>query len=181
MDEHKSGDNKDVNIATPFGGIHVKTDEKAAPGDIGLQAYPGATMQKKDGNDSGSADVNIGFGGFQMRVKAVSYRTPDPEEKVEAFYRTALKQYGLVIACRGDHAVGTPTQTAEGLTCDNKKGNHIQVNDERHSLELKAGSRQHQHVVSLDPEDGGTKFGLVALDLPGGMFSDGGGNGGDRQ
>ena len=34
-------------------------------------------------------------------------------------------------------------------------------------MELKAGSKQHQHIVAVDPEGNGTKFGLVALDLPG--------------
>jgi hypothetical protein len=34
-------------------------------------------------------------------------------------------------------------------------------------LQLKAGSKQHQHIVAIDPDGNGTKFGLVALDLPG--------------
>jgi len=41
-------------------------------------------------------------------------------------------------------------------------------------LELKAGSKVHQHIVEIDPDGGGTKFGLVALELPGKMFSDDG-------
>jgi hypothetical protein len=32
---------------------------------------------------------------------------------------------------------------------------------------LKAGSKLHQHIVAIDPEGNGTKFGLVMLDLPG--------------
>jgi hypothetical protein len=40
--------------------------------------------------------------------------------------------------------------------------------------EFKAGSKQHQHIVSIDPEGNGTKFGLVALDLPGHLSVDGG-------
>ena len=34
-------------------------------------------------------------------------------------------------------------------------------------MELKAGSKVHQHIVAIDPEGSGTKFGLIALDLPG--------------
>jgi hypothetical protein len=34
-------------------------------------------------------------------------------------------------------------------------------------MELKAGSKQHQHIAAIDPQGNGTKFGLVALDLPG--------------
>jgi hypothetical protein len=59
-------------------------------------------------------------------------------------------------------------RTTEGLTCDNDKENHVYVNDdESGKLELKAGSKLHQHIVAIDPEGNGTKFGLVALDLPG--------------
>ena len=39
--------------------------------------------------------------------------------------------------------------------------------DESGKMELKAGSKQHQHIVAVDPEGSGTKFGIVALDLPG--------------
>jgi hypothetical protein len=178
VDESKHGDNKDVKIATPFGGMQVKTNDAVAPSDIGLAVYPGAVPVKKEsGNgDSTAADVNMSFGSFQMRVKAATFRTDDAPEKVEAFYRDGLKHYGDVIACRDKRAVGTPTKTAEGLTCDSKQGNHIVIdrNETNGKLELKAGSQLHQHIVSLEPNGDGTKFGLIALDLPGKLFSDGG-------
>lgn len=179
----KNGDHNDVKIATPFGGMQVKTDDKVVPSEVGLPVYPGATIVHKEGKDTGSADVNMSFGNFKLRVKAVSYRTPDSPDKVEAFYRDGLKKYGDVIACRGEKAVGTPTQTSDGLTCSDKKGNHITVDEggSSHSLELKTGSRQHQHVVGIDSEGSGTKIGLVALDLPGRMFSDDSKGGGERQ
>jgi hypothetical protein len=59
-------------------------------------------------------------------------------------------------------------RTMEGLTCDNEKGNHVSVDDDLlGKMELKAGSKQHQHIVAIDRDGNGTKFGLVALDLPG--------------
>ena len=40
----------------------------------------------------------------------------------------------------------------------------------RDCLELKAGSKRHQHIVGFEePEDGKTRFALVALDLPAGL------------
>lgn len=173
VETNKSGDSKDVKISTPFGGMNVKTNDSDVMGSIGLPAYPGAQPVKND-NDHGSADVNMSFGGFQLRVKAASFHSDDSPEKVEAFYRNGLKRYGDVIACRDNMAVGSPVRTSEGLTCDNHKGTHISVDDNpKHHLELKAGSQQHQHVVSIDPDAGATKFGLVALDLPGKGNSDG--------
>ena len=170
-DKHNGNDN--VKIATPFGGMTVKTNDDAVIDGLGLPVYPGAELVKKDKNN-GAADVNMSFGSFQLRVKAASFRTQDSPDQVSAFYRKALGRYGDVIQCQNDKPVGTPTRTAEGLTCDNEKDNHVYVNDdESGKLELKAGSKLHQHIVAVDPEGNGTKFGLVSLDLPGHIpFSD---------
>jgi hypothetical protein len=167
------GDSKDVNISTPFGGLNVKTNDADVIANIGLPAYPGAQPVKND-NDHGSADVNMSFGSFQLRVKAASFRSDDSPDKVEAFYRSGLKRFGDVIACRDDKVIGSPVRTVEGLTCDNQKEGHIMVQDDpnKHKLELKAGSGQHQHIVEIDPDGGGTKFGLVVLDLPGKISGD---------
>jgi predicted RNase H-like nuclease (RuvC/YqgF family) len=54
------------------------------------------------------------------------------------------------------------------LTCSDDQKNHIKVdNDISGKMELKAGSKQHQHIVGIDPDGSGTKIGMVALDLPG--------------
>jgi hypothetical protein len=166
IESDKKNGNDNVKIATPFGGMTVKTNDAAVVDGLGLPVYPGAELVKKDKNN-GAADVNMSFGSFQLRVKAASYRTLDSPDQVTAFYRKALERYGDVIQCQNNKATGTPTHTAEGLTCDNEKENHISVNDDSGKMELKAGSKQHQHIVGINPEGNGTKFGLVALDLPG--------------
>jgi hypothetical protein len=166
IESDKHGDNDNVKIATPFGGMTVKTNDSAVVDGLGLPVYPGAELVKKDKNN-GAADVNMSFGSFQLRVKAASYRTQDSPDEVTAFYRKALGRYGDVIQCQNDKAVGAPTRTAEGLTCDNE-GKDVSFNtDSSGKLELKAGSKQHQHIAAIDPDGNGTKFGLVALDLPG--------------
>lgn len=171
IDTDKKGDNDNVKIATPFGGMSVKTNDATVEEGLGLPVYPGAELVKKD-KDSGSADINMSFGKFHLRVKAASYRTPDSTDKVQAFYKNALKRYGTVIQCSNDHPVGTPTQTDEGLTCDSEgKGANVNT-DSSGKMELKAGSKQHQHIVAIDPEGSGTKFGVVALDLPGSLTVD---------
>jgi len=176
VEENKHGDGKDVQIVTPFGGLNVKTNDAHVLDSIGLPGYPGAIAVTEDtGNDHAhSADVDMSFGDFKLRVKAADYRTDDAADKVEAFYRNGLKRFGDVIACRDGEAVGAPARTLEGLTCDNQHGKHISVGDDmgKHKLELKAGSKLHQHVVTIDGDGGGTKFGLVALDLPGDFTDD---------
>ena len=169
VDKGANGEDKHVQIDMPFGGIHVNTDETTAA-DLGLPAYPGA--QAVNGDDKHkSADVHMGFGEWEMRVKVVSYSTPDSQDKVTAFYKKALTRYGDVITCQNKAPVGTPTTTTEGLTCaDDKQGGHVKISrDEngKESVELKAGSKRHQHILGFEgSEDKQTRFALVALDLP---------------
>jgi hypothetical protein len=167
VSEHKNGDNKDVDIQTPFGSTSIKTNDKADVSAIGVSPYPGAVPVKDRGDDNSNADINLSFGSFHLGVKAASFQTPDQPEKVLAFYRKDLARYGDVIECKGDTAVGQPTHTGQGLTCDTKSHNHIKTSEHSdNDLELRAGSEQHQHIVGVESKDGGTKIGLVLLDLP---------------
>ena len=166
-----NGEDKKVQIDTPFGGIHVNTDQTTAA-DLGLPVYPGATLAKNDDHHK-SADVQMGFGEWVLRVKAVSYQTPDSQDKVTAFYKKELGRYGNVITCQGNSPVGTPAITTEGLSCaDDSKHTKVQIDQGDYhigmgGLELKAGSKRHQHIVGFEnPKEGTTRFALVALDLP---------------
>ncbi len=168
---HKDGNNDNVDIGTPFGSMQVKTNDNVDTAGLGITPYPGAQMVKKD-KDNGAADVNMSFGSFHLGVKAVAYMTPDNEDKVLAFYKKDLGRYGDVLHCEGKHTIGEPTRTAEGLTCDfdGKSNGHVvwSTDDDKDSdkNELRAGSKQHQHIVAVETKSNGTKIGLVALDLP---------------
>jgi hypothetical protein len=168
---HKNGNNDNVDIGTPFGSMQVKTNDNVEASGIGITPYPGAVIVKKD-HDNGAADVNMNFGSFHLGVKAVDYTTSDPSDKVLAFYKKDLGRYGAVLHCDGKHAVGIPVRTDEGLTCDSEKSGNIEWNsDDDAKTELRAGSKLHQHIVELEPKNGGTRIGLVALDLPSGLSS----------
>ena len=180
VDKGANGEEKKVQVDTPFGGIHVNTDQTTAS-DVGLPLYPGAILVTNDDKHK-SADVHMGFGEWQLRIRAVSYGTPDDQDKVAEFYKKALARYGDVLTCKNKQPVGTPTVTAEGLTCEDggknvnvnvnddngKKGSHFDIHE---GTELKAGSKRHQHIVGVQDkkEDGKTVFALVVLDLPAGL------------
>lgn len=169
---HRGDDGgKDVDIATPLGGLSVKTDSAAVQRKLGLPLYPGATPEQRKGEDNSSADVDMNFGAFHLRVLAMGFTSADAPDKVEAFYRTSLSQYSDVITCRHHQPVGKPERTGLGLTCTDD--NHVHTGtrqnpdpDSDSEMELKAGSKSRQHIVSLQPEGTGTKFGLVSLELP---------------
>ena len=166
----RHGDGDNVQIGTPFSSMHVRTDKDANLAGIGLSTYPGAVPVKdNNGKDNDAADVNLNFGDFHLGVKAASFQTPDAPSKVETFYRQDMARYGQVLECRGNHAVGEPTHTAQGLTCTDKEGKrefHVDAEDGSGHAELRAGSPDHMHIVGIEPKDGGTRIGLVALDLP---------------
>jgi hypothetical protein len=167
--KNNGGDN--VRINTPFGGMHVESNQTSAA-DIGLPAYPGATVYQD--KDSHSANVNMSFGSFHLKVQAADYQTTDSGDKVLAFYRKALAQYGDVLECDHNKPVGQPAVASSGLTCsDDEHGNAsvhahtnigaMNINHDGH--ELRAGSPHAFRVVSLDADHPG-KFALVYLELP---------------
>ena len=172
VDKDANGKEKTVQVDTPFGGVHVNTDQISAS-DLGLPVYPGAE-QVKDNDKNKSADVHMGFGEWQLRVRAINYETGDSREKVTEFYKKELGRFGDVLTCQNDQPIGTPASTAEGLTCsDHGNGHqHFQFDGKDYggadkSFQLKAGSKRHQHIVGFEKtESGKTKFALVALDLP---------------
>ena len=171
VDKNKNGEDKNVKIDTPLGGVHVTSDSTTAV-DVGLPVYPGAKLASDSGNDHDkSADIHFGFGDWQFRIKVVKYQTSDSKDQVLAFYKKALGRYGSVIQCNGNSAVGSPTITSEGLTCDDDSGKAAHghnVNVDM-SQSLRAGSKRHQHIMGIEKSDGSdTIFSLVELDLPAG-------------
>jgi len=174
VDKGANGEEKTVQVDTPFGGVHVNTDQVSAA-DLGVPIYPGAQAISKDGKHK-SADVHMGFGEWELRVKAASYSSADSEDKVTDFYRKALARYGDVIACNDSASVGTPTKTSEGLTCEEKGQPNVNIKSHEETygyrsghggFQLKAGSKRHQHIVGFEgSHPGETRFEIVALDLP---------------
>src|SRR5438552_4137043 len=70
--KEKNGEDKQVDIDTPVGGIHVSKGANVA--DVGLAVYPGARLKQEnsDGKDK-SANVNISGFGFGLKVVALEY------------------------------------------------------------------------------------------------------------
>jgi hypothetical protein len=171
VDKDENGKEKNVKIDTPLGGLHVRSNGVTAA-DVGLPVYPGATIDSSESNKA--ASVQLGFGEWQLRVKAVTYNSSDPQDKVVPFYQKALARYGDVIQCRAKRPVGTPIVTREGLDCsdEGKHGAKVDVSDDS-QLELKAGSHHHQHIFALKKGDNaGSQFSLIELQLPSGLDDD---------
>jgi len=148
------GEDKNVDIKTPFAEIHV--DQGADVRDTGLPVYAGARLKAKSGNEEKNANVNISAFGYGVRVVAVEYESDDPPSKLVAFYQGQLKRYGNVLEC---HTSGThygaqhDSSGSQELKCEgDNTGN---------TIELKAGVNSNQHIVSVEPSGKGSNFALV--------------------
>ncbi|HXW91073.1 MAG TPA: hypothetical protein VEK33_11050 [Terriglobales bacterium] len=158
VNDHDKGGNSKVDIDTPFGGIHV--NEEADAKDTGLAVYPGARLKPKNGDgESKSANVNISSGLFGVKVVAIEYESDDAPPKILAFYREQLKKYGAVVECRGTHGADLNVKPGESgqrpVSCNDDNGGS--------TVELKTGTEDNQHLVSVEPEGKGCDFALVYI------------------
>jgi hypothetical protein len=154
--KEKNGEDKQVDITTPMGGIHVS--KGANPEDVGMAIYPGARLKQKDNSgDDKSANVNISGFGFGLKVVALEYESNDAPDKVIAYYKDQLKRYGNVLVCHTRHLdlntdVNERNQGSHELTCEGSSGTNI---------ELKVGTKENQHIVAVEPQGSGSSFSLV--------------------
>lgn len=157
--DDKDKDKSKVDIQTPLANLKVDTSGDAV--DNGIPVYPGAKPreQGKDG-DNHRANVKIGGAGFGLKVIAAEYVTGDSPEKVKAFYADKMKKFGDVLECKGhssdDHMSGRDGD--EKLTCGDSHGD---------GWELKTGTRDNQHIVAIQPDGSGTRFGTVLVQMHG--------------
>jgi hypothetical protein len=165
-----NGEDKRVDISTPVGGIHVS--QGADPRDTGLPVYPGARLKDKGaGDDKNSANVNISSSFFGLKVVAVEYLSDDSPDKLIAFYKDRLKSYGNVLECHTEHR-GDPGDVNVNIDSKDPKAHELNCGPNKGStIELKVGSQENQHIVSIGPQDGGGKgsdFALVYVQVHGG-------------
>lgn len=154
--KQQNGDDKQVDINTLVGGIHVSKDAKVE--DVGLAVYPGARLKQKDFNGEGkSANVNISSFGFGLKVVALEYESDDAPGKLVAYYKDQLKKYGTVLECHTNNMnVNTDMKDSDNgsheLTCSGSSGVNV---------ELKVGTKENQHIVAVEPDGKGSSFSLV--------------------
>jgi hypothetical protein len=155
--QNTNSDDQDKNLDIQ---LHVGKDADAQK--VGLPLYPGARL-KHDEEDQKRANFALLTGAFGMKLVIANYDSGDAPSKVIAYYREHLKRYGRVLECRtkesgGDvHANVHPQESKDSkqLKCDGDNAGNI--------VELKAGTEDNQHVVSVEPAETGkgSTFALV--------------------
>lgn len=152
VDEKKEGKNKNVDISTPFGDLKVRNQASAS--DTGLPVFPNSREKAGDEHDSKSANVNMSFGKFGLKVAVATYETDAAPDKVLAFYRTELGKYGKLLECKGG-SIGDVNVEKD------KKELHCDEHGDSNVTELKVGNSDLQRVVAVKPSGKGTEFSLV--------------------
>src|SRR3954470_4181877 len=156
---------KDVTIKSPFGGLHVRTDN-VDPKQVGLTVYPGATLKEKENGNDSKANVNIDTPWFGLKVVALSYESSDPQEKIWDYYKKELSKYGKVLECKpGSPDLNIVAKEKNELTCDKGKSNnksHVNIDSDENSLRV--GREDHQRVVGIKQSSKGTEFDLVYVE-----------------
>jgi hypothetical protein len=162
----EEGKDKKVDIQTPVAGLHVSNDPNAQ--DTGLPVYPGATRKHKQEGDSDEtgANINIATSLFGLKVIAVEFLSDDPPEKIMAYYKDKLSKFGNVLEChkrKGGDSVSMSSDSDDSkskeLKCEGDNSGNV--------IELKVGTQEKQHIVSIQPKDKGTDFALVFVQTRG--------------
>jgi hypothetical protein len=152
-----SDQDKHLDVQSSVGDLHVGTDADARK--AGLPLYPGARIRRDEENKSA---VNLGLltEAFGMKLVVAKYDSDDAPAKVVEFYRQQLKKYGKVLECHGNkqsgaHADIDDDKPSKELKCEGDNSGPV--------TELKVGTEDNQHVVSVEPQEGkgGTTFALV--------------------
>jgi hypothetical protein len=172
VQKSENGEDKKVDVETPVGSIHV--NKGVAARDTGLPVYPGAQEKKKgSGHDESNANVNISSSFFGLKVVAIEYLSDDPPEKVAGYYKDQLKKYGAILECHTSNPHGDAGDVDVSVGDDKDKDKARKLTCEHDSgttLELKVGTKDNQHIVSISPngKGKGTDFALVFVQTRGG-------------
>jgi len=142
--------------------IGFNLGKNASAKDVGLPIYPGARRHKDDSNDSSALNMGLWGGATGFKLFVLKMETTDAPEKVAAFYRKALAKYGTVLDCSSasSAAGSTEDKSSKKLACEDEK-------PKLNEISLKAGTKEKQHAVGIEPNGTGTTFQLVYVETKG--------------
>ena len=137
-------------------GVGLVLNSNATAEDLGLPIYPGARRQKDTEEESSALTMGAWSGTSGFRLVVLKLTSDDAPEKVAEFYRKALAKYGAVLDC----SKPGPAKTAP-------KSNGLACEDDEHvagGFTLKAGTKQKQHAVGIEPDGRHSTIALVYVE-----------------
>jgi len=135
---------------------------RATAKEVGLPIYPGAMPHKdQDKDDSPAAKLGLWSTSFGFKLVVLKMESSDGLRKVADYYQKALAKYGTVLDCTN------PAPAQEG---NNKKSEKLTCGDDKPDkggMLFKAGTKEKQHVVGVQPNGTGTIFQLLYIEARG--------------
>lgn len=151
QDKEKSKDQSDAGLVVS---AHATAKE------AGLPIYPGARPHKDEGENSQAVQLGLWGSSFGFKLVVLKMESDDTPDKVAAYYQKQLSRYGKVLNCTEGAAVPEDNaKSSKELTCDEKPEKSGQV--------FKAGTKEKQHIVGIQPNGKGSLFQLVYVEARG--------------
>jgi hypothetical protein len=129
--------------------------------EVGLPIYPGAKRRKDTSDESSALKLGLWAGSSGFKLVLLKLVSDDSPEKIAAFYRKALAEYGTVIDCGkpGAKSEKPASTTSTEIQCDDDQ-------EVEAGYALKAGTKQKQHLVAIERREGHSDISLVYLEAP---------------
>ena len=137
-------------------------DAEANGKDVGLPIYPRARPRRDKDENQSSAKFGLWGSSFAFKLAVVKLESEDAPQKVAAFYKKALAKYGTVLDC-----AAAPPEAAD--KSESKSSNQISCESDKPGpgeMTFKAGTKEKQHIVGIQPSGTGSLFELVYFESP---------------
>jgi hypothetical protein len=161
-EQEKDSQDKHLDIRSSAGDLHLGNDADASK--MGLPLYPGARLKHDDDNKNA---VNLGLltEAFGIKLVVASYESDDAPAQVVEYYREKLRKYGKVLECHTHEHGGDVHADADDDKDNDQHSKPLKCEGDNSGpvTELKVGTEDNQHVVAIEPRDGGKRatFALV--------------------
>jgi len=136
---------------------------RATAKEVGLPIYPGAIPHKDKGKENDSPAAKLGMWGnsFGFKLVVLKMESKDAPKKIGEYYQKALAKYGTVLDCTNvTRTQEDKDEKSEELTCSDDK-------PEKGGMLFKAGTKEKQHIVGVQPNGTGVVFQLIYVEARG--------------
>ncbi len=149
--------------------IGVMASDEAGAKEVGLPIYPGARPHRDKSDDSQAAQLGLWAGNSGFKLVLLKMESNDPPHKVAAFYRKALEKYGKVLSCPDSPGSSGTAKSSDSKNDAKKKDLECDDDDKPQpgEVEFKAGTKESQHLVAIEPNGAGTAFSLLYVEAKG--------------
>ena len=152
-----------VTVQGPETEAGLVVSARATAKEVGLPIYPGSIPHKDQDKDNDSPATKLGLWGasFGFRLVVLKMESKDAPRKVADYYQKALARYGTVFDCTSaSRPQQAKDENSEKLTCGDDK-------PDTGGMLFKAGTKEKQHIVGIQPNGTGAVFQLLYIEARG--------------